>query len=389
VLCFLVPAGLAENMDIRVGVPLPLTGPKARFGEMHHKSYLMALEEINRSGGIRKGKYAGYQLQFLFDDTVGKAETGRKVTEKLISQDKVPIIMGGYSSAVAGAIAKVCEQNKIPFLSPSAAADQITQKRWNYTFRINPPASDANSGLQAFLLGVARPLSMVILFENTRFGTSTGEAMKRWCEENSVEVVMSEPYEPWAADFKGLLSMVYALNPDVIFTTARLTDAILLVKQLAELSIRPRLLAGIAGTFVMPAFIQRVGPLSENLVSAALWVPHVKYAGAEKFARQYKGKYGSEPDYHGAQAYAAAYVCRDILERSRSLETKNLLVALKDTDMMTILGPVKFVSYDKYRNQNKLSSLVVQIQNGRPVTIWPPEAAKAGFINPAGEWYQR
>lgn len=388
-LCFLVPAGLAENMSIRVGVPLPLTGPKARFGEMHHKSYLMALEEINRSGGIRKGKYAGYQLQFLFDDTVGKAETGRKVTEKLISQNKVPIIMGGYSSAVAAAIAMISEQNKIPFVSPSAAADKITQKRWNYTFRINPPASEAISGLQAFLLDVVRPRSMAILFENTRFGTSSGEAMKRWGEENSVGVVMFEPYEPWAADLKGVFTTVYALNPDVLFTTARLADAILLVNQLAELNIRPRLLAGIAGTFAMPAFVQRAGALSEKIISAAVWVPNVKYAGAEKFASKYKGKYGIEPDYHGAQAYAAAYVCRDILERAKSLEAKNLLIALKDTDMMTVLGPVKFVSYDKYRNQNKLSSLVVQIQNGSPVTIWPPEAAKAGFINPAGDWYQR
>lgn len=385
----MVPAGSAEDMRVSVGVPLPLSGPKAGFGKMHHQSYLMALEEINKSGGIRGGTYAGRQLEFLFDDTVGKAETGRKVVEKLISKNKVPIIMGGYSSAVAAAIAKVCEQNKIPFLSPSAAADKITQKRWKYTFRINPPASEAISGLQAFLLDVARPGSMAILYENSRFGSSTGDAMRRWCEENSVEVVMFESHEPWAADFKGILAMVHALNPDVIFTTARLADAILLVKQMAELNIRPRLLAGSGGTFAMPAFIQRVGMLSDNLVSAAAWVPNVKYTGAEKFAGKYKKKYGTKPDYHGAQAYAAAYVCRDILERSKSLEAKSLIIALKDTDMMTVLGPVKFVSYEKYRNQNKLSSLVVQIQNGEPVTIWPPEAATAGFINPAAGWYQR
>ena len=135
----MVPAGSAENMRISVGVPLPLTGPKAGFGKMHHQSYLMALEEINNSGGLRRGTYAGHQLEFLFDDTVGKAEIGKKVVERLISKNKVPIIMGGYSSAVAAAIAKVCEQNKVPFLSPSAAADKLTQKRWKYTFRINPP----------------------------------------------------------------------------------------------------------------------------------------------------------------------------------------------------------------------------------------------------------
>ena len=384
----MVPAASAEDMRVNVGVPLPLTGPKAGFGKMHHQSYLMALEEINNSGGIRRGTYAGHQLEFLFDDTVGKAETGRKVVEKLISKNKVPIIMGGYSSAVAAAIAKVCEQNKIPFLSPSAAADKITQKRWKYTFRINPPASEAISGLQALLLNVVRPGSMAIIYENSRFGSSTAEAMRRWCEEHSIEVAIYESHEPWAADFKGLLTLVQPLNPDVIFTTARLADAILLVKQMRELDIRPRLLAGSGGTFALPAFVRGVGTLSENMVSTALWVANVKYAGAKKFARKYKKQYGTEPDYHGAQAYAAAYVCRDILERSKSLEAKSLLIALKDTNMMTVLGPVKFVSYEKYRNQNKLSSLVVQIQDGVPLTVWPPEAAAAGFIDPAG-WYQR
>jgi branched-chain amino acid transport system substrate-binding protein len=376
-------------MTIRVGVPLPLTGSKAGFGEMHHKSYLMALEEINNSGGIRKGKFAGHQLEFLFDDTFGKAEAGRKVTEKLISRNKVPIIMGGYSSAVAAAIAKVSEQNKIPFISPSAAADRITQKRWKYTFRINPPASEYTAGLKEFLLSVVNPESMALLFENTHFSTSTGQAMKRWCEENRIDVVTFEPYKPWAADLKPLLTMVYAMDPDVIFTTARLMDAILLVKQLAELNIQPRLLAGSVGTFAMPAFVQRVGMLSENIVSAAVWVPNVKYPRAEQFARRYEQKYGTEPDYHGAEAYAAAYVCRDIFERSKSLEAKHLLVALRDTNMMTAFGPVKFVSYDKYRNQNKPPILVVQIQNGKPVTIWPPGAATAGFVNPVRARYQR
>ncbi|MGD9040940.1 MAG: ABC transporter substrate-binding protein [Desulfobacteraceae bacterium] len=388
-LCLMIPAGSAENRRISVGVPLPLTGPKAGFGKMHHQSYLMALEEINNSGGLRRGTYARYQLEFLFDDTLGKADTGRKVVEKLISKNKVPIVMGGYSSAVAAAIAKVCEQNKTPFLSPSAAAEEITQNRWKYTFRINAPANDYVTGLQEFLLSAVRPGSMAILYENTHFGSSTGKAMRLWCEENRVDVVMFEPYKPWAADFRGLLSMLYALNPEVIFTTARLADAILLVKQMTELNIRPQLLAGSAGTFAMPAFIQRVGVLSDNLVSAALWVPNVKYAGAEKFARRYRGKYGTEPDYHGAQAYAAAYLCRDVLERTKSLEANSLLIALKDTNMMTVLGPVKFVSYEKYRNQNRLPTLVVQIQNGKPVTIWPPGAATAGFINPAGAWYQR
>ena len=206
------------------------------------------------------------------------------------------------------------------------------------------------AGLQEFLLNVVKPESMAILFENTRFGTPLAKAMKRWCEENGIEVVVFESYQPWVADFRSMLTMIQAMNPDVIFTTARLVDPILLVKQLAELDVRPRLLARIAGTFAVRAFVQRIGPLSENTVTAALWVPRVKYPGADEFAKRYERKYGTGPDYHGAQAYAAAYVCKDILERAKSLAAKHLLAALRDTDMMTVFGPVKFVSYDKYKN---------------------------------------
>lgn len=383
VLCVLASTGFAENMTIRVGVPLPLSGPKAGFGEMHHKSYVLALEDINASGGIRGGKYAGYKLAFLFEDTLGKAESARKLTEKLISHEHVPIIMGGYSSAAASAIAKVCEQNKIPFISPSGAADKITQQRWKYTFRINPPASEYTTGLQAFFLSVVKPEYMVILFENTNFGVPTAHAMKRWGEENRIQVLMFEPYEPWAEDFRGVLTTVKAINPDVVFVAGRLADAILLVQQMNELDLRPRLLAGSAGTFAMPPFIQEAGAWAENIVSSSLWIPNVKYRGAKSYAGRYREKYGAEPDYHGAEAYAAAWVCKDVLERSKSLEANDLVKALRATGMMTVFGPVKFISYENYRNQNKLPTLVVQIQNGKPVTIWPPEASTAGFVNPS------
>ena len=378
----MVSSGLAEEKVINIGVPLALSGAKSKFGEMHHKSYLMALDEINTSGGIRKGEYVGHRLEFLFEDTRGKAETGKELSEKLISQDKVPIIMGGYSSAVAFSIAEVCEQNKIPYISPSGAADKITQQGWEYTFRLNPPASEYASGLEDFLDKVDKPESMVILFENTRFGTSTAEAMRRWCEENAVGVLMFEPYEPWATDFKGVLTIVNAVNADALYIAAHLMEAIVLVRQLAELNVQPKVLAGSVGAFSVPEFIESVGALSENILSAAVWTPNVKYPGALEYVGKHKAKYGAVPDYHGAEAYAAATVCRDVLERTKSLEANDIVEALRATDMMTAFGPVKFTSYDNYTNQNRLITLVLQIQEGKFQPIWPPEAATATFVYP-------
>jgi branched-chain amino acid transport system substrate-binding protein len=388
-LYLMVAVGLAQEKVIKIGVPLALTGPKGKYGEMHHKSYLIALEEINSGGGLRRGRYKGYELEFLFEDTEGKPEKGKTLTEKLIYEEKAPFIVGGYASSVVFNIAKVCEQNKIPFISPSGAADTISQRRGKYIFRLNPPASEYASGLQDFFGKVVLPRSMVILFENTPFGISTGKAMKTWCEEKGVEVLMYEPYEAWAVDFRPMLKEVKAKDPDVIYMVSYLTDAVLLMKQSRELNIQPRLFAGGAAGFTRPQFVKRAGDASENIVSATLWVPNINYPGVKNYVGKHKRRYGTVPDYHGAEAYSAASVLRDVLERAKSLESKDIVQALAATDTMTVFGPVKFISYKNFTNQNRLITPVIQIQNGKHVTIWPPEAATATYVYPVHEWFKR
>jgi branched-chain amino acid transport system substrate-binding protein len=369
-----------EEHVVKIGIPLPLSGTKSLFGVLHQKSYIMALEEINASGGIRQGRYAGWRLEFLFEDTRGMAETGREVVEKLISENGVSMIMGGYSSAVAFAVAEICERMRIPYISSSAAADEITQQGREFTFRINPPLDDYNSGLEDFLCNVSQPRSMTIVFENTRFGASSAQAMKKWCEENLIEVLTYKAYEPWAGDFEEIVAEINASNVDIVFVVANLRDSTVLVNQLAQTNAQAKMLVGSAGTFNTRAFIKEVGLRSENILTPAVWIPHVNYPGVNEFVCNYEARYESRPDYHGAQAYAGAHVCRDILERTISLEASDLLETLHTTNMMTVLGPVAFSSYKNFTNQNQLLTLVIQIQDGEFQTIWPPNAATADCV---------
>ncbi|HMK51891.1 MAG TPA: ABC transporter substrate-binding protein, partial [Thermodesulfobacteriota bacterium] len=175
-----VPYAGAQDKVV-IGIPLAITGIHAKFGEQHHNGYKLALEEILAQGGIRKGPFKGKTLEFKFEDDEGKPEKAKAVTEKLITRDNLPMIMGGYASSEVFAIAGTTAQYGTPFLSPSGAADEITQKGWKNVFRLNQPASEYCSGLQDFMLKTVKPTSMVILFENTLFGTSTAKAMKEWC----------------------------------------------------------------------------------------------------------------------------------------------------------------------------------------------------------------
>ncbi len=92
--------------------------------------------------------------------------------EKLISQDKVIALTGGYSSSVTYAMCAVAQQRKVPFLVTTGSADKITEQGWNYVFRINPPVSEYPKGLESFLKEVAKPQTVAILNENTLFGQS-------------------------------------------------------------------------------------------------------------------------------------------------------------------------------------------------------------------------
>jgi branched-chain amino acid transport system substrate-binding protein len=383
---FAIPQSLGAQDEVVIGIPLAITGIHAKFGEQHHDGYKMALEEILAQGGIRKGALQGKKLVFHFEDDEGKPEKAKAVTEKLITRDKVPMIMGGYASSEVFAVAGTTVEYGIPFLSPSGAADEITQKGWKNVFRLNQPASEYCSGLQDFMLKVVKPSSMVILFENTLFGTSTAKAMQDWCRENTIKVLMFEPYEAGTADFKPLLTRVKFVKPDVIFMVSYIMDAVLLTRQTAELDIDSKLFCGGAAGFALPEYLDGVGKLGEGVMTAVLWSHDVKYPGAKKFYDKFKNKFKLAPTYHGAEAYSASYVCRDVLERTKSLSKEDLIKALGDTKMMTVFGPVKFVHYGKFTNQNRVPSLVVQVVKGKYETIWPPDAAAAKYIYPQPKW---
>jgi len=110
---------------IKVGVVLPLTGKLAKFGEIEHKSFLMALNEINGGGGVN-----GKKIELVIEDTTGKPDVGRSAIEKLITQDDVVVVGGGYSSSVTWATIAVAQQNKVPFLVNTGSADRITEQGW-------------------------------------------------------------------------------------------------------------------------------------------------------------------------------------------------------------------------------------------------------------------
>lgn len=371
-----VPAAWSAD-TVKVGIILPLSGSKASFGEIEKNSFEMALEKINAEGGIN-----GKKLELIFEDDTGRPDVARSAAEKLITKDQVVMLGGGYGSSESFAVAGVAQQNGIPFLINTGSDNKITEQGWDYIFRLNPPASEYPEALESFLTDVVKPKTVAILYENTNFGSSSSKSFAKTCERLGIKVLMNEGYEHGGVDFKPLLVNVKNANPDLVYMVSYVMDAALLMRQSMELRVEPKLFVGGGAGFTLPEFPKNAGKAANMVYSATLWYQTLPYPGASEYYGDYVKRYGKPTEYHGAEAYAAAQVIADVLKRAKSMSREDVKAALAATDVKTVFGPVKFISYDKMTNQNKLPTYLVQWIDGKLELVWPKEIASAPYVFP-------
>ena len=376
----LMISGASAADTVKVGIVLPLTGSQAKFGEIEKNSFDLALKEINASGGIN-----GEKLELIMEDDTNRPEVGRSVVKKLITEDKVVMIVGGYSNSVTYAVAGVCQQNKMPFLVNTASADKITASGWDYIFRLNPPVSHYADAITTLLAEKVKPKTVVILYENSLFGIKGAKSFEKICRKSGYKVVLKEGYEHGGIDYKPVLIRIKQLNPDIVYMVSYIMDASLLMKQAKELKVTPKMFIGGAGGFTLPEFVQNAGVASESVISATLWHQVLPFPGAMDYYKKFVTKYNKPTVYHGAEAYSACYVIADVLKRAESFKNTDIKQALSETDMMTVFGPVRFTTWGKMKNQNKVATYVVQWINGKLELVWPTDHATKEFKYPV-DW---
>lgn len=372
---------------IKVGLILPLTGSEATFGAMEKNSFEMAYEELKAKG---KTTIGGKEIKLMFEDDQGKQDVAKSATEKLVNQDKVAMLSGAYSSASTNVIAGAAQSMSMPFLITTGSADDITKKGWQWVFRgTAAPTSKYTVSLWEMMDQVIKPQTVAIIYESTDFGKSSAKGFKAEAEKRGIKVVYDQPYESGAIDFKPMLAKVKNVNPEMVFAASYLMDASMIVKQSKELDFNTKLFVGGGAGYTLPEFKENAGQASDYIASSTLWVPSVTWPGAKEYFDNYKKKFGKEPDYHGAQAYGTMHVIVDALNRAKDLTNTGIQKALKETDLMTVMGPIKFEDWEGYTNQNKPYSYVVQWQKGKLEVIWPEKVKSAPYIYPVPNWKER
>jgi branched-chain amino acid transport system substrate-binding protein len=347
---------------------------------MMKNSFEMALELINKKGGIR-----GKHLKLVYANDQGQPKSGEKAVIDLIEKNGVAMLVGAYQSSNAIYMASIADKLDRPLLVCTAADDRITQRKWKNVYRLNPPAKGYTNGLEDFFLNKIKPKSMAIVYENSPYGTSGAMRMMWFCRGNNIDLRAIEPYhkERLSADsFSRIVARLKEDPPDVIYMVSYLKDAALLVNNMRDAKI-DSLLVGGAGGFTSQKFIDKAGDNANLLLTATLWTPYLKYPGTKAYYDQYIHKYATPPDYHGAEAYSALLVAADVLKRADSYSAGSIRTALDNTDLITPIGPVKFRSYEKFERQNSLPTQVLQVINGKFECVWPADHATSNFIPPS------
>jgi branched-chain amino acid transport system substrate-binding protein len=363
----------------KIGILLPLTGRQASFGQIQRKSVLMAANEINAAGGVN-----GEKIELIIIDTQGKPDAGRAAIEKLITRDRVLLVGGGISSSVTWAAISIAQQKKTAFLVAGASADKITEQNWDFIFRLNQPASEHLETMASFIKKVATDIkSVAIVHANSLQSSADARKFFKKAEALGLKIVSRESYETGADDFRPLLIRVKRRNPDLLYlVTDDVNDAALLTRLSKELNLSPKLLVGGTIGFGLHEFEENTGIASNYVVYASQWTTSVPYPGAKEYSTKFTGTYHTAPTYYGAQAYAAVYVMADALKRTKVLTPEKARDELAKTNMMTILGPVKFISYNKKSQQNRLPTFLAQWLNGKTEIIWPQSMATHKAVYP-------
>ena len=368
-------AGIAQAQDvIRIGAPLPITGPLSPEAQKQQRGYDLWAETANKAGGVKVGSKR-VKVEIVYVDYQSNTPRAVQAAEKLITQDKVNFLFSPFGSGAAKAASSVSEKYQVPTIAATASSAQVYDQGYKYLFGTFTPNDTLTEPLADIVKKQAAGVQRVaILARNDLFPLAIAQEMEKSAKKRGMNVVYFEKYAIGTLDHASALSQIKSQAPHWIFATGYTNDLILMRKQMADQKIEAPLVTMIAA----PAYqewIDGTGKLSENVTSAAWWHPAVRYKGkdifgtTENFVKAFKDKYKADPDYAEASAAAAGAVLQMAIEKAGTTDKTKVRDALAAMNETTFWGPVKFGPTGQI---NSLEPPVFQIQKGKATVIHPP-----------------
>ncbi len=339
---------------IKVGVYGDLSGQTSSFGQSTRNGSQLAADEINAAGGIN-----GRQVQLVIEDDQGEPGKAATVVAKLINQDQVRALIGEVASSNSIAAAPNAQENKVPMISPSSTNPKVTQIG-DYIFRVCFIDPFQGEVMAKFAANSLKAKKAAILFDsNSDYSKGLVQFFKAAFTKLGGQIVAEKAYAQRDRDFKGQLTDIRDLAPDVIYVPGYYQEVGVIAKQTKQLGIKAPLLGG--DGWDSPQLWDLGGEaLNGSFISNHYSVDDPSPV-IQDFVKRFKAKYnGLAPDALAALAYDAMMVLADSIKRAGGTEC----VALRDAIAHTVnfKGITGTISLNEERNAVK-PAVVLELQD--------------------------
>ncbi len=340
--------GGAQPKTVKVGVLHPVTGALAYSGQQCREGALMAIEDINKAGGIKS--LGGAKLEALLGDAQSLPQAGAAEIEKM-NEAGVSAVVGAFASAICLATTQAAAKYNLPHVVDVGVADQIVERGLKNTFRFGPGyrkcAEVAVANLHVLNTAANKPAKTVmIIHEESLFGTGTANLLARELPGYGYEVKEVVKHANPTRDFNNIVLRMKALNPDIVIPANYYNEYALLVRTMQQQKVTPKaiysVLGGAASSY---KFVKEFPDAANGIIDCNHWFnPKDKRSSDLKKRVEAKNLFFS---YEVFMAYTATRLLADAIDRAKSADRAAIIDALNNSafaDHIMPYGPTKFVN---------------------------------------------
>nr|BBH93088.1 branched-chain amino acid ABC transporter substrate-binding protein [Thermogemmatispora argillosa] len=367
--------GASSSGPIRIGFSITETGPQSAPAKFDLQGYQLGAEAINAQGGL-----LGRKVQLVYYDDQGSASTAVQLYQRLITTDKVDLLVGPYQTDLTSAIAPLVTRYKMAMPAMAANLEPFSGR---YPYLVQSITQTPRYMIPVIDLAATKGYkTLALLIQDTAFPRELAQGIKQEAAARGIRVVFEATYPADTNDFTALVLKAGAAKPDMIIGATYLADAEGIIRAARASNVNAKLFAFSIGP-VEPEFGSALGSAANGILGTTLWFPTLKTAGNAEFVKNFRARFGRDPDYHAAMAYATMQALAAAVKMAGSLDQTKIRDAYLKLDLQTVAGEFKLNSLGQ---QLGYQSYVLQWQNGKQELVWPPEVATSPVQLPHPNW---
>ena len=374
----------AQPPEVIIGQIHPLSGFLGYLGNQLKNGCEMAVQEINAAGGIKS--LGGAKVKLLTADSEGKPDLSIPAVERLDRQGAVALT-GCLQSSVTLVATQVAEKQRVPFVVSVAVADNVTERGFKYTFRIQPNAAQMGAQTVQYIAEISKKTgapvkTIAYLHDDTAFGASLSEHVVNNAPKYGMEVIARVPYSPKSADVSTEVGKIRAAGADIVMSTGYFADQVRAFRTMKGRRVQAKAFVGCGnGAFSDQNFVKELGDMTEYVMDGN-YQANPRSPLSQKMDAHYQELYDNKIPPSAIFAYEAIYVIADAVERAKSTDREAVREALAKTDLKEHVLPQGPIVFGPDGQNVNAQAAITQVLKGQIEVVWPAEYAQSEVVFP-------